>query len=306
MPESFEFPAGPFGHADLEVRGISRGSLRRALACRSVRRLTRGVYVRSDVPDSLELRVAVLARVVSPGHVACDRTAAWLHGVDLHGGRPSGAIPAVEICALPGHPPTSRGDVRGRTRDLLPGDIEEHGDVLVTTPLRTALDLGCILRRADALAALDQLRRSFGLTQQDLARSAVRYVRRRGVVQLRELIPLSDPRAESVRESWTRLAILDAGLPAPVPQLEIEVGGVVVVRLDHGYPDQRVAVEYDGYEFHHTEEQLAHDERRRRWLRESGWRCIVVRRGDFTGRDLEAWISDLRDSLRSPYSNLRW
>ena len=42
---------------------------------------------------------------------------------------------------------------------------------------------------------------------------------------MRELIALVDPRAESARESWTRLAIHDAGIVAPEPQVWIEIDG---------------------------------------------------------------------------------
>lgn len=301
------FPRGPFTQADLDSLGIGRAALRRALAEHSVRRVTRGVYVPTGVADSIELRAQVVARVVAPGHVVCDRTAAWLYGVELllpH--ELVGWSAPIETCALRGRRPTSRAETVGRSRDLVAADITEHRGLLVTTPLRTALDLGCILRRSDALAALDQFRARFALTTDTLTEGAMRYVRRRGVVQLRALIPLSDPRAESVRESWTRLAIIDAGLPAPVPQVEIEVDGRVLWRLDHGYPDRRIAVEYDGHDFHHTEDQRAHDDRRRTWLRRNGWTVIVVRRGDFSGRDRDRWIQELGQALRGSYSNLRW
>ena len=120
----------------------------------------------------------------------------------------------------------------GRTRDLAAGDIMVISGVRVTTPLRTALDLGCHLHRRDALAALDQFMRHHGLGREHMTTEALRFFRRRGVVQLRQLIPLADPRAESPRESWTRLAIVDAGLPCPEPQHWIEVDGVPTFRLD--------------------------------------------------------------------------
>lgn len=303
--QSRTFPEQPFTRADLSELGLTSAQLRRGLVHGEVHRVVRGVFVASTVPDSVELRIAAVGRVVTPGHVVCDRTAAWMHGIDVFGQRGT-PPPPVEICAFRWRPATARSDTRGHTRDLVPGDIEELGGVRVTTPLRTALDLGCVLRRRDALAALDQFRARFGLSEADLAQATSRYFRRRGVVQLRELIPLSDPRSESVRESWTRLAIIDAGLPAPVLQYEIEIDGRVWWRLDHAYPRHRVAVEYDGIEFHRSEEQVRYDERRRAWLRSDGWRLIVVRNGDFTGDRLDRWIRELRDALRTPYTNLRW
>ncbi len=48
-------------------------------------------------------------------------------------------------------------------------------------------------------------------------------------------------------ESWLRLRIVDAGFPRPVVQIEVlDADGRCVYRLDLGWPDRRLAVEYDG------------------------------------------------------------
>lgn len=269
--------------------------------------MLRGVYVRGDREDSIELRAAAAAKVIAPGSVVVDRTAAWIHGVDVFVHSEHEVLPPIESCVLRWRTRTRRAGVDGRTRDLTADDIMSIGGVRVTTPLRTALDLGCNLRRRDALAALDQLMQASGLTQEDLGQGALRYFRRRGVVQLRELIPLADPRSESARESWTRLEIIDAGLPIPEIQFWVDLDGVPTYRLDLAYPKHRIAVEYDGDEFHlRTEDQRRHDAERRTWLRDHGWTVIVVRNGDFTGAGLDRWIGEVRSALRSAYSNRRW
>ncbi|HET8961976.1 endonuclease domain-containing protein, partial [Nocardioides sp.] len=114
---------------------------------------------------------------------------------------------------------------------------------------------------------------------------------------LRELIPLADPRAESPAESWTRLALIDHGLPAPEAQYWIEIGGVPTFRLDLAYPHARVAVEYDGEEFHTSETDRQADLRRREWLERHGWTVIVVTKESFSGDALIAWISRVREAL---------
>jgi hypothetical protein len=44
-----------------------------------------------------------------------------------------------------------------------------------------------------------------------------------------------------------RLAVHDAGLPPPTPQLEVRAaGGRLLARLDLGWEQERVGVEYDG------------------------------------------------------------
>lgn len=236
-----------------------------------------------------------------------DRTAAWIHGIDVFTHGEHDVLAPIESCVLRGSSRSRRDGVDGRTRDLLDDDVVVIGGVRVTTPLRTALDLGCHLHRKDALAALDQFMRIHGITREALATAATRFFRRRGVTQLRQLIPLADHRAESPRESWTRLAIIDAGLPCPVLQFWIEIDGVPTYRLDLAYPRLRVVVEYDGEESHdRTEEQRRHDAERRDWLEEHGWTVVVVRKGDFTGLQLDRWIQELRRALRPTYTNRRW
>jgi hypothetical protein len=300
-------PLEPFTAAALPDLGLTPRELRRALEQRRVRRLVRGVYVDAGVTDSIQLRAAALLLVVNDTQVIVDRTAAWLHGIDAYSSAELEAGPPVETCALRGHTRTRLDGVRGRTRDLAPDDVMVVCGLRVTTPLRTALDLGCHLRRREAFAALCGFAREHGTTTSDLAATTDRFHRRRGVRQLRELLAVIDPRVESPREAWTLLAIHDAGLPLPEPQVWIEIDGVPTFRLDFAYPQRRICVEYDGVDAHErTDQQRRYDEERRRWLRDHGWTVIVIRRGDFTGDELERWLGELRAALASTYSTRRW
>ncbi|HJQ06925.1 MAG TPA: DUF559 domain-containing protein [Nocardioides sp.] len=296
----------PFTVRQAEARGITRQQLHRMVTSRLVRRVLTGVYVAADVPASSELLLEALALVVPADHVITDRTAALVHGVEVFSPSERGAVPRIETCALRGRHPTQRPQTRSGTRTLLPVDVMNLGSLLVTTPHRTALDLGCHLRRRDAMAAMNALARLHELTPAMLALSLPRYRGRRGVVQLRQLIPLVDGRIESHRESWAWLELADAGLPRPEPQHWIEIDGIPTYRLDFAYPHQRVAVEYDGEDFHASDEQKLDDEDRRRWLRRNGWTVVVVRKGDFTGRRLDAWVREVRVALRDQSTNRRW
>lgn len=299
-------PEQPFTTTDIERLGLTREQLRRLVRNGSARRLVRGVYVSTAVPDSLELRVAAVNRAVAPGHVVVDRTAAWLHGVDVLLNPEHELLPEVETAALRGREPTRNRLVDGHTRDLRDRDIMTVGGVRVTTPLRTALDLGCRLRRREALAALIGFARRHHIDVATLNREAARFRGRRGVVQLRELIQLVDARIESPREAWVWLAFHDASLPMPEPQYWVHEDGEPIFRLDFAYRLARVAVEYDGLEAHQDPEQKAYDERRRAWLRERGWTVIVIGPGDFTGDRLDRWLGEVREALRSGYDNRRW
>ena len=298
------WPDQPFTRTDLANLGASTSALRTALRRREVLRVVQGCYVRGDVADTIELRAEAVAKVVSASSVVCDRTAAWLHGIDVFGYADREGPMPVETCVLRGHAPSHRDGVDGRTRDLAPRDVMALGSLRVTSPLRTALDLGCALQRYRAIGALDQFMRLHGVTREELQQEVRRFRRRRGVVQLRELIQLANPLAESMRESWVRLALVDAGVPEPVLQHWVAVGGVPTYRLDLAYPLHKIAIEYDGEEFHHrTDEQRRHDLERRAWLERNGWLVVVV---DKERLDDLIWIVDVKQALRSRTKRLRW
>jgi hypothetical protein len=299
-------PSHPFLASDLPDLGMTRDVLRRMVASGEVSRVFRAAYVPAGIDDNVAARAALLLRLLPSGHVVSGRTASWLWGVDTYAWSELGTPPSIDVCVLPGAAPTRRRGAAGHTRDLHASDVQDLDGVLVTTPLRTALDLGCVLRPREAMAALDMFARLHDITSDRLSAELPRFKGRRGVRQLRDLVSLVDPRIESVRESWVKYEIHAAGLPMPDPQYWIEVDGVPTYRLDFAYPHRRTVVEYDGFDAHErTPEQKKHDEERRDWLRRNGWTVIVVRRGDFTGTALDRWIDELRTALAPSYSPLR-
>jgi hypothetical protein len=292
-----QIPERPFAWFELQQLGLNSYELRRLLAARKVRRLVRGVYAPADLEDSINLRAEALRLVVTEHMVLADRTAAWLHGVDhyriddLHG------VPPLDVMAVAGSEPTRRTGTRGGKRALIEDDICRVSGVAVTTPARTAADLACLFGRREALAVLDAFMHTCGVTREELERLVARFAGRRGVTQLRELVALATALAESSGESWTRIDILDAGLPAPQPQFWVTVNGVEKFRLDLAYPLLKIAVEYDGEEFHTSPEDRDQDERRRTWLRRRGWIVIVVTKEDFRRASTGAWLRELRTAL---------
>ncbi len=68
-------------------------------------------------------------------------------------------------------------------------------------------------------------------------------------------------------------------------------------RLDFAYPHAKVAVEYDGREFHEGEAASRADEERRAWLRSRGWTVIVLTKDSFTPTAIRLWTDELRTAL---------
>ena len=77
-------------------------------------------------------------------------------------------------------------------------------------------------------------------------------------------------------ESEARLAMIDGGLPMPELQYEIVDGNGELRRLDFAWPEHRVAVEYDGVDWHSDPDAVRNDRRRRLALHDIGWIVISI------------------------------
>ncbi len=153
--------------------------------------------------------------------------------------------------------------------------------VPVTSPARTALDLGCWYPMDKAVAAIDALMRATDLKLADVEALPQRYPARRGIRRARVAMGLADPGAQSPKETWLRLLLVRAGLPRPQTQIAIsDEFGDVIAYLDMGWDEVKVAVEYDG-EQHRTDlRQYTWDIRRLEMLERRGWIVIRVVAGD--------------------------
>lgn len=292
LPADFPLPRDrPFTTKQAAMAGLTRDRLRWLLACGVLRRIVRGVFVVADVPDGLLLRARALSLIVPEDAVVTDATACWLHtGVLPFGDHVE--IPPVRIFRSAGKARLRNRICSSGERTFARGDLTRLGGVLVTTPLRTALDVGRLESRDNAIAELDALLRTGEYSRDELLGQIERFKGQRGVVQLRELAPLADSRAESPGESVLRLRWLDSGaLPKPTPQIPIVDGcGREIYRIDLGVEELRFGCEYDGEAFHSADEDVVHDAWRRDQLdRTYGWLIKVARRHNVFGvtRDIE-------------------
>ncbi|MGH3583238.1 MAG: endonuclease domain-containing protein [Mycobacterium sp.] len=150
-----------------------------------------------------------------------------------------------------------------------------------TTPARTAFDLGRWAPDVvQAVQRLDALMASTNVKVIEIEEVAKRYTRARGLPQLRTVLPLVDGGAESPYESLTRLTLVQAGFPLLDTQIEVsDDSGRVFARLDMGWPEYLVAVEYDGAQHWSDAKQRSWDIDRSAMLEERGWVVIRVSAG---------------------------
>jgi hypothetical protein len=297
----------PFTWQQAECWGANRRLLAGLVRVGLVRRVLHGVYAASQCPDSVLTRAQALHLVLTPQAVICDQTAAWLHGIEILKRGSHLVAPPLDVCKVVDSR-VNRPGVAGKRRfTLLPRDIQELHGLRVTTPLRTALDLGRRLWRYDALAALDGALR-IGVDHAELLDEVARFKGERGVVQLRTLAPKADGRAASAGESALRLRWDEAGLPKPEPQFEIRDDyGVLLYQLDVPLPDLRFAAEYDGEEFHTEPDDVQHDRERRADLELThDWHVRGFTKHDVynVGSDLDAQLRQMLHEARRRFR--RW
>jgi hypothetical protein len=153
--------------------------------------------------------------------------------------------------------------------------------ISLTTPARTAYDLGRHLPRGEAIARLDALMRATAFSIEDVLMLAKRYRGARGLKQLRAVLPLVDGGAGSPQETRLRLLFIDAGFPIPTTQiLVVDERGRLVRILDMGWEDFMVAAEYDGDQHRTNRPQYIKDVRVLPKLQRMGWDVVRVLKED--------------------------
>jgi very-short-patch-repair endonuclease len=259
-----------------------RHELRGLVAQGDLRRIFHGVYVDARAEDTLDLRACAAALAVPEGSVLARQDAALVWGVPRQ--EPGADRRRHSLTILRPEEATGlrRSGVLGRVAVLPEQDVVSIGGLRLTSAARTLLDLARWLERPDALAYADALRRATQVGPDELHDGLDRLVGFAWVAQAREIVALSDPRAESAGESWMRLRWVDARLP-PLSLQHLVEDGQRIAWLDGALSDRRFGLEYDGIEFHGLE-QAAHDAERRTWLANVGWKVLAVRKAHVLGR----------------------
>jgi hypothetical protein len=251
----------------LGSEAIACGALTRAQLRWHYRALHRNVYLAKDTPRSL--RTDIYAAWLWSGRrgIIAGRAAAALHGAKW-----VDDFTPIEIVGPFHHPPP--GIVVRRER-IAVENLVERGGLKVTDPARTAFDLARHLPRTAAVSHLDALSAATGLTAAEVTPLIVRYKGARGVRRCRTALSLMDGGAQSPKESWLRLVLIDAGFPRPVTQIRV-TDGRLVAYLDMGWERPMVALEYDGDQHRTDRTQYVKDIRRAEMLNRLGWQVIRV------------------------------
>jgi hypothetical protein len=179
----------------------------------------------------------------------------------------------IEMVWRHGRPPEGL-IVRNDTLDS--EEVTRISGIPVTTPARTAFDLGRLHARDEAVARLDALLWAVPSALRGVPSVLERHPGLRGLKRLPVALDLADGGAESPKETWLRLLLIDAGLPRPTTQLPVYDGRRLVRMLDMGWEQYHVAAEYDGDQHRTTRTQYVKDIRSKRTLPRLGWQSLNV------------------------------
>ena len=272
---------------DSDALGVSRGTLRNV----RIRRISRAIRA----ADNLDLsdrsssmppeRIAPFTRVTSFS-VASHRTAAEAWGFPLP--VVPGRAPELHITRPEGLAPPRRFGVVGHTGRILPGEVTTLEGLVLTSRVKTWLDLSKDLTVEELTVIADYLirfprplfegRSDPYATQEELAEIIGRHPGQRGIRTAREALQLSRVGADSPPETQLRLALGAAGLPEPEVNAPIvDDDGVLHHEPDLGYRKYRVAVQYEGAG-HSDPEQVARDISREERTRALGWTEVRLSR----------------------------
>jgi hypothetical protein len=224
------------------------------------------VYIPKGSERTLDVRTRAAALWV-PGGIIAGRAAAAVHGASW-----VGACTPVELV---GRARRSQAGVIVREERIGVGEFRPLGDLVVTTPERTALDVARHQPRGEAVAHLDALGAATGIEPADVLSLADRYPGARGIQRARIAVSLMDAGAQSPRESWLRLLLIDAGYPRPVTQIPVSDGHTTAF-VDLGWDEPKIGLEYEGAHHQTDRGQNVRDIGRYNMLQDLGWLIIRV------------------------------
>lgn len=256
------------GEPFIGSEAVAAAVLTKSRLCSRYTRLFPDVYIDSDTEVTAALRAKAGWLWTRRRGVVAGFSAAALYGSKwVDDGR------AVELIHDNRHCPPG---IQTRGHRLEDDEVGIVAGIPVTSSARTALDLGCWYPTITAVAAIDGLARVTDVKPVDVALLAQRYSGRRGIERARITVDLVDPGAQSPKEPWLRIVLVQAGLPRPQTQIPVQDEfGDVMAYLDMGWEDVKVAVEYDGEQHRSDRRQYTWDIRRLEMLERRGW--IVVR-----------------------------
>ena len=200
-----------------------------------------------------------------------------------------------------------RAGVRGHRGQFFADEIVNHEGLLITSRIRTWLDCARKMSIEELTVVADHLLRIPSpdfegrsepyATREDLADMLDRHKGTPGIRKARLALEQARVGSDSAPETRLRLALEYAGLPGPQLNMPTELGAAVVRKPDLSYPEQKVAVEYEG-EGHSEVAQVVKDIAREEDFARAGWMVVRISKRHMQN-DARAAVAKVRSALMS-------
>lgn len=254
------------------------------------------VFRLAGTPSTWEAKLLAVCLAGGPRGRASHRSAAALWAL------PGGSRELLEITCPRWRRARHDGLLVHESSGFEPVDTVVHDTIPVTSIDVTLLDLGAVVPEWTVEQALDAaLRRR--LTTMSSVQCTLERLARRGRDGCGVLRAILEQRAaiigvaESPAETSMLRMLLRNGLPTPVLQYEVRERGVLVARVDAAYPQWKIAIEYESYEWHTDPHALDRDTERERRLLRAGWSVVRVTAKHLRDGGLDV-ASTIRDQIR--------
>lgn len=259
------------------AQGLSQRAISRRVESGHWETLFPSVYRVEGAPRSWHQRLAAALLWAGRGAALSHRVAAGLHGF-ARGARDGLELTVSRDLRLPAPAAVHRVSA------LMPRDLSSVLGLAVTSPTRTLVDLAATSLVQDLRASVDEALRRRWTTLDRLQVAVCRAAHQPGVVALRAIVAElagGDAPTQSELESRVAEVLEAAGLPRPIRQQVVVVGGAVR-RMDFRVPGTPVVIEADGYAYHSGFDTFERQRERHRALASRGlvvlpWTWAAVR-----------------------------
>lgn len=274
----------------LDNVGLTRGQIESRVRRHGWRSLGRGAYRILEARDHRDRLAGALA-AINPS-VVSHESAAEVHGF---------AFVPRGVAVISAHSRTTHvfdGVLVHRTHDLDETHVVSVDGLRCTSVARTVVDLaaGSTERRLGAI--LDDLvsRGRVILADVDHVLDSVARRGKPGVRRMRRVLAVrwGQNHSESILEQRARSLLRRERLPAPVSEFPIPWS--VGRRFDDAYPNERLAIEWDGRRYHGQFQAFEADRLRDREALVHGWRVVRFTWNDVNNRP-QLVVSTIRSLL---------
>jgi very-short-patch-repair endonuclease len=241
----------------LLVAGISRQEIWSRLQRGDLLREHRGVYRVGHQAPNTEATYLAAVLAAGDGALLCGRAAVHLWGLL------KGVAPTAEVIT------STERRIKGvrtrRSRSLDAQDAATCRGIPVTSVPRTVVDVAAVLSESALARACHEAGVRYGLTPNAVVSVLARRPRTKGARKLRQVIEGDIQITLSKLEGRFLQLLREERLPLPV--MNRPAGGR---RVDCRWPEYRLTVELDGYQFHNSRHAWEQDRRREREARARG------------------------------------